>query len=118
MSEMPEERAKRICVIAKAVGKGLPRSHTSECGHCGLVIREIRSAVAAERERTLFVWKYVREHLEAVDMIHKLTLLCGDAPSDCNCREAACPHSRQFPPSEDEIIEAIDAAIRKGDDDG
>ncbi len=81
------------------------------------VAAEIRAAVAAERKRTLFLYRYVRERLETTDMLHELTLLFGDAPPDCNCREAACPHERQFPPSESEIIYVVDAAIRaRGED--
>lgn len=47
----PEDRAIRVCVIARAVGKGLPRNHSKTCGHCGKVAGEIRRAVIAETER-------------------------------------------------------------------
>jgi len=47
----PEQRAVSICVIAKAVGKGLPRSHTARCGHCKLVADQIKAAVAVECAR-------------------------------------------------------------------
>jgi hypothetical protein len=50
----PEQRARSICVIAKAVGKGLPRKHAKNCGECKRVADQIRAAVEAEREKALF----------------------------------------------------------------
>lgn len=65
-----------------------------------------------DRKRLMFVWGFVQRALESDSALLQITLLCGDAPLDCNCREAACPHERQFPPSIWEVRETIDAAIR------
>lgn len=65
-----------------------------------------------DRRRLMFVWIYLRNALESDSALHQITLLCGDAPPDCNCREAACPHERTFPPSIEEVRETVDAAIQ------
>jgi hypothetical protein len=68
----------------------------------------------ADKERLLFACQYVRDRLDSDGALHALTLLFGDAPSDCNCREANCPHTCTFPPSIDEWRERLDAARGEG----
>lgn len=46
-----EERARSVCVILKAVRRGLPRKHTENCGECKRVAGQIRAAVEAEQKK-------------------------------------------------------------------
>lgn len=55
------------------------------------------------------LFRAVRESLDTDHGIEQLTMAFGDAPADCNCREAHCPHE-PFAPGISRIREMVDAA--------
>jgi len=74
--------------------------------------KELEQKVADAEKDTLrmeFAYWYVRNRLESDGLFEAIALLVGDAPADCNCREAICPHT-PIGPSLDGIRDALDAA--------
>lgn len=72
---------------------------------------ELLREMGEDGDRLRFLYLYVRDALEAPEgTLARITMLCGDAPADCGCREVACPHKPQFPPSLETIRCAVDSA--------
>lgn len=67
-----------------------------------------------DTERLEWLCRYIRDCLDSDGALHKLTLLMGDAPSGCNCREAHCPHTSAVPQSMVTFRNSIDGARESG----
>ena len=64
------------------------------------------------REDLEWLCRLISDRLESQELLDIATQLFGDAP--CNCREAACPHSRTIPMSLESFRSSINEAREAG----